>query len=251
MSSSPATGGAGGRAGSDADSVSNTPETHPAELDARESISGRTRGTQSISQISTNVTMKDTPTRPDVPDVGMTVLYTPPGAATVVADIIFVHGLKGNPLDTWMYGKLPGVSTADDSKQQKKQKASWRNLFSGKKNEVEHEGKVSYCYWPSDLVPNNFKNVRVMTYGYDSHPTNWYASKTTQMTMTQHVHQLRNNVDRERAHCRGRPLVFVAHSLGGILVKDAIVLSEERRHQQNKADIATSCRISFSLELLT
>lgn len=62
------------------------------------------------------------------------------------------------------------------------------------------------------------------------------------MTITLHVWQLRNNIDRERVQCRGRSLIFVAHSLGGILVKDAIIRSHEKRHQQSKADIADSCR---------
>ena len=97
------------------------------------------------------------------------------------------------------------------------------------------------CYWPFDLVPKDFPNTRILVYGYDSDPTHFYKSKTNQMTISQHSRQLLQAVTNARADCSSRPLIFVAHSLGGILVKDAIIESRKPDQQQDSKKVALSC----------
>lgn len=46
----------------------------------------------------------------------------------------------------------------------------------------------------------------------------------------------------ERAECEGRPSIFVAHSLGGILVKDALNESSQAKSRRDHLDISRSCR---------
>jgi hypothetical protein len=86
------------------------------------------------------------------------------------------------------------------------------------------------CFWRLDLIPDDFPNVRIMTYGYDSHPTHFYTRKTNEMNISQHAQKFLEQLTNARAECRGRPLIMVAHSPGGILVKDMIIKSGKYKH---------------------
>lgn len=44
-----------------------------------------------------------------------------------------------------------------------------------------------------------------------------------------------------RSHCQGRPLIFIAHSLGGILVKGALNESQHMVSQPACLDLKRSC----------
>lgn len=189
----------------------------------------------------------------DVPNVsqhGVTVLYEHEDQASIVADVVFVHGLGGHPRKTWQYGKLEDLQAEEETRATSK-KSRWK-FFKRKESSpsepTDRSGETrssdaqnSHCFWPYDLVPSDFHNVRVMTYGNDSHPTHFYKGAAVQMTITQHSRQLLQAVTNSRSKCMKRPLIFVAHSLGGILVKDAMVLSD-RHPQPHMQDVALSCR---------
>lgn len=60
------------------------------------------------------------------------------------------------------------------------------------------------------------------------------------MTITQHAENLMENVAGVREQCQGRPLIFIAHSLGGLLVKGA--LNESRQMTQRQySDLLFPC----------
>jgi hypothetical protein len=102
--------------------------------------------------------------------------------------------------------------------------------------------ETSCCFWPYDLLPKDdtISQARILLYGYESNPTNFYKAPTNRMTITQHAENLMHNVAGVREECKGRPLVFVAHSLGGILVKGA--LNESRYMPQPQySDLFSSC----------
>lgn len=73
--------------------------------------------------------------------------------------------------------------------------------------------------WLRDQLPNDFKNMRVMTYGYD---TALFDSESLQdiddlaRTFITHLKTI------GRAEISATPLVLLAHSLGGIIVKRAL-----------------------------
>jgi hypothetical protein len=77
---------------------------------------------------------------------GLSEVHVPSPASSAIADIVLVHGLNGNPKDTW----------------------------TSKKNGI---------FWPKDLLPQFIEdlNIRVLTYGYDADITS-FASRGNGVT---------------------------------------------------------------------
>ncbi|KAK6533117.1 Serine active site containing protein 1 [Arthrobotrys megalospora] len=113
---------------------------------------------------------------------GITVIEEPSGDITV--DIIFVHGLAGNPQSSWTHDKTG-------------------------------------TFWPKDLLPSLTKTARIMTYGYNSN----VIANTSGLRIREHADRFLDDIVDIRRACPDRPIIFVVHSLGGILVKQTIVVA--------------------------
>ncbi|RDL41952.1 Uncharacterized protein BP5553_01931 [Venustampulla echinocandica] len=119
----------------------------------------------------------------------LTVLYPPDGvgvsvALTLTVDIVFVHGLNGDATGSW---------TNPDTK----------------------------AFWPKDFLPSDIPDARVMTFGYNADA----AFGNTTADIVDHAKDLLSSLidKREEEHENQRPIIFIAHSLGGIVVKQALV----------------------------
>ncbi|KAL4783349.1 hypothetical protein BJX76DRAFT_330123 [Aspergillus varians] len=118
---------------------------------------------------------------------GLRLLYTHPTASV---DFILVHGLTGRPFESWADEKA-GV------------------------------------YWPVHLLPKDFPEARVLSFGYDADVARFLAP-VGQCNLREHATSLLNDIAAFR-HNDGnvrRKIIFIAHSLGGLVVKKAISLSE-------------------------
>ncbi|KAI1325369.1 Alpha/Beta hydrolase protein [Xylariaceae sp. FL0255] len=106
-----------------------------------------------------------------------------------VVDIIFVHGLNGHRDHTW---------SAEKSSE------SWPRLF----------------------LPSSLPEARILTYGYDAAVVSWRASISGNR-IGDHSMNLLSALATYRAvdGTDHRPIIFVAHSLGGLIVKDALLTS--------------------------
>ena len=164
----------------------------------------------------------------------LTPLYIPDGE--IFADLIFVHGLQGHPLRTWQYPKYGDQPVKGLKKVSKK----FTGMF--KKDVVVENSPV--VYWPADFVKQDYRNIRVLTYGYDSHVSHYFSGPANKLNLSQHGEALLNRVSTERAASKAihRPIIFVAHSLGGLLVKEALVESQKQRHNPIKLDIFQSTK---------
>lgn len=94
-------------------------------------------------------------------------------------DIVAVHGLGENWEDTWK----------------------------------DTNGKV----WLRDFLPAEFPNARVFSYGYDAGDV--FGAGTT-IDVTFEATMLLNDLEFDRqGAAKNRPIIFISHSLGGIIVK--------------------------------
>ena len=110
-------------------------------------------------------------------------------AAFTPFSIIAVHGLNpwGNPehaLDTW-----------------RKPKGANGNL------------------WLRDELPKTVPYARIFLYSYDSSP----AFGSSKERFVHQANDLLERVHIKRADCEKRPIILIGHSLGGILIKQALV----------------------------
>lgn len=103
-------------------------------------------------------------------------------------DICFVHGLTGNRDSTWTASKQ---STP----------------------------------WPTMLLPRKLPHARLLTWGYDAYVVR--AAVASKNRLIDHAINLLIDLTNDRASCGAsdRPLIFVAHSLGGLVCKEAILSS--------------------------
>lgn len=109
-------------------------------------------------------------------------------------DIVAIHGLNGHPFRSW---------TTDQTEK---------------------------C-WLKDngLLPSNLKQARILTFGYNAAVTA-FLGKTSSDRILQHAQTLIAELvaDRELEDAAQRPIIFVCHSLGGIIVKRALAYSSSR-----------------------
>ena len=164
-----------------------------------------------------------------VGDRGLTTLHQPRDEQSITADLVFVHGLQGHPRKTWQSSLTPQQHTSGHNPFKR-----WRD----QRRDKEGAG----VFWPADLIPQDFPELRVLTYGYDSKITGYYASSKSKNGIFDHGNSLLNALSRERTKLANRPIIFVAHSLGGLVVKQALVEARKRISSSHIHDIYTSAR---------
>lgn len=150
----------------------------------------------------------------DISEIGLTVLAE--GGSNPVVDIVFIHGLQGHPYKTWTYhGNVAEKSTRSEKK------FSLKRLLGGKaKSPNRTEQTTITVYWPRDVLPQDIKNARVMTYGYDSHVSHFFQGPANQNGIIPHGRSLLSALESQRRDNPTRPIFFVVHSLGGLVLKE-------------------------------
>lgn len=82
---------------------------------------------------------------------------------------------------------------------------------------------AGYNPWPKKLLPDVIPNTRILTWGYDADVDGFFSS-ASQNHISQHANNLLSDLTdlRRVPRCEEVPIIFVAHSLGGIVVKAAL-----------------------------
>ena len=165
-----------------------------------------------------------------VKELGLTQIDGLPEDHPFIADVIFVHGLQGHPRRTWQ-----SKSNAESSTRPRKR----FRPFSWKDTEViAHDDPTPF--WPADILSQDLKDVRILTFGYDSKVTKGFMALTSKNGIFQHGNSFLRAVGRARIGHRQRPIVFVAHSLGGLVVKQALIEARKQTHEPDLLDIYDS-----------
>lgn len=82
------------------------------------------------------------------------------------------------------------------------------------------------CLWLRDLLPSTLPNARILLFAYNSNvafQTSTVGVRNASESLLDRLHFLRQDLS-------SRPLVFLAHSLGGLIVKRALVSAKLDRN---------------------
>ncbi|PIK48333.1 hypothetical protein BSL78_14782 [Apostichopus japonicus] len=141
------------------------------------------------------------------------------------ADVVFVHGLMGGAFYTWRQG------------QENQDKEKLVSLTDGAlatpmndENQIDSErpwvSRFTDC-WPKSWLAKDCPNIRILTITYDTQLTEWVSKcpfESEKRSISQRsgeiIHKLRE------AGLGQRPIIWVTHSMGGLLVKQMILDSE-------------------------
>jgi len=82
--------------------------------------------------------------------------------------------------------------------------------------------------WLKSLLSKDIPSARIMTYGYD---VGKFTKARTERSFTFAEGLLTELRDERSGKAQFRPLIFIAHSLGGIVVKKALIISGQRHTQ--------------------
>lgn len=121
------------------------------------------------------------------------------GQEKIQADMIFLHGLRGHAEKTWSKGDI--------------------------------------C-WPRDLLPKDLPHVRIISWGYDSSVLKPIKA-SSQASIFGHAENLLLDITRIRNSWDAeiRPIIFVGHSLGGLVIKEALIRASEYHSNGQHPDL--------------
>ncbi|KAI1435090.1 Alpha/Beta hydrolase protein [Xylaria sp. CBS 124048] len=149
-------------------------------------------------------------------------------------NIILVHGLRGHPQATWEYRQSElNTRLAEKLRKRDRLKAIWRHQHtvsirtSVSEEDITEDWEPSSTervFWPREYLLEDMSEAEVWTYGYNADVIGGLFQANNRNSISQHGQDLA--VKLERVIDNQLPIIFVAHSLGGIVVKDAIRRSE-------------------------
>jgi hypothetical protein len=88
---------------------------------------------------------------------------------------------------------------------------------------TEHHAEAAWTsqgkLWLKDFLPKSLPHARVLLFGYNAN----IAFETAAAGVREQAVNLLNHIASERTDVKDRPIIFIAHSLGGIVVKRALV----------------------------
>ncbi|KAI0418201.1 hypothetical protein F5X98DRAFT_373996 [Xylaria grammica] len=141
-------------------------------------------------------------------NAGLKVLYNPTERnLKPEVDIVGIHGLGGHREKSWTAREPETGSTV---------------------------------LWLKDFLPEKLPHARIMTYGYSSEVLS--VKQLTQRTLYSQSKTLLEALKRSRrdTDATNRPIIFIAHSLGGLVVKSALIHADRNDHIFNDLRVCTA-----------
>lgn len=128
-------------------------------------------------------------------------------------DVVFVHGLRGGPFKTWRLSE---------------DKSSTK---SGLVEKIDEEAGKQGTFWPGEWLSADFPHARLFSLKYKTNLTQWSGATLPLQEVSSML--LEKLVD---AGIGNRPVVFVTHSMGGLVVKQMLYQAKA----ENKDDLVNN-----------
>ncbi|XP_044277945.1 protein SERAC1 isoform X3 [Varanus komodoensis] len=120
----------------------------------------------------------------------------------IKADVLFVHGLLGAAFKTWRQQDVEQSAAEKD---------------------VDMEDDYSEC-WPKTWLASDCPSLRILSVEYDTHLSDWKAKCPVESYRESLAYRSTELLKKLRAAGIGdRPLVWLSHSMGGLLVKKMLL----------------------------
>ncbi|KAI0882946.1 uncharacterized protein GGS22DRAFT_169128 [Annulohypoxylon maeteangense] len=120
-------------------------------------------------------------------DIGLKILAQPVDVEDIEVDIVAVHGIGVNPIKTWVF---------------KENNVNW----------LSHE----------TMLPAAIPNARIMAFGYASY---WFGDEAVKLTLDGVARKLLMALGSARDGCKHRPIVFIGHCFGGLVIQQAYTIA--------------------------
>lgn len=175
------------------------------------------------------------------------------------SSIVIVHGLQGHPFTTWACNTPPPPRQASLPLQPVKKRDSLRAMISVRLRKSSPSKRSlqpaeqdrpreppepdPFIYWPRDLLPKDCPQSRVLVYGYDTKVTKYARAATNKNSVYSHAKDLLFALSRARR--LDRPLIFIAHSLGGVVVKEMLAQSAMATEEGPKNIVDSTSAVVF------
>ncbi|KAI0120115.1 ankyrin repeat-containing domain protein [Nemania sp. FL0031] len=126
-----------------------------------------------------------------IAEQAMKQLYPPPDSQNIVPeiDIVLVPGLGAHPEESW-------------------------------------KSESTKFNWTTEALVRDFPKSRVLLYKYQSA---WTGALKVRQFMANIAMALLISLQSEREKCQRRPIVFIGHSMGGLVIAKAITIADQRR----------------------
>lgn len=133
------------------------------------------------------------------------------GNQPIKADVLFIHGILGAAFKTWRQ-KDRNISSEND--------------------DMESVNDYTEC-WPKSWLATDCPNIRVLSVEYDTHLSDWMSkcpAENQRKSLAYRSQELLKKL--LQAGVGQRPVVWVAHSMGGLLVKKMLLDAAEDPQMQ-------------------
>ncbi|CAL8584147.1 hypothetical protein XPA_009752 [Xanthoria parietina] len=159
---------------------------------------------------------------------GLSMVVNP---STPTLDVVFVHGFNGDALRTWRHK----TARFSDDRQQHSMLERPKKVPRLMSALSRHAGDSELVYWPKHLLPETLPSARVFAYGYDTRVRHALDAPVSKNTVYDIASDFLRTLEAERRSQPSRPLIFIAHSLGGIVVKE--LLRQSYGHQAHHSHL--------------
>lgn len=146
-------------------------------------------------------------------------------------DVVFIHGLVGSVFKSWRQGSI----VLDEFGQQHSSGATvpTTELLPDDSPVEGPSRSLNTRCWPKDWLPEDVPEVRVLAVDYPTALSGWRTDCDLNKDSLREraIHVMKQLED---AKLGDRPIIWVAHSMGGLLVKQILVLCDEHHKQASE-----------------